>query len=242
MFGHGYSVAALAALLGTEPDATKRQRLLDAVVRGVRFLAQTQSRRGGWTYLPDGGDEASVTTTQLQALDVARRVEVPVAASMVERAIAYLAACQNDDGGIRYGLGAGSESRASLTAAALCASSSFASAEETVLPGLRRYFEAFGGEAFDTTGDARPVSASGGFDKTAFDYYAAFYLTQAAARFDSPPLRTVAKRLQTQLVAIQNPDGAFPDGMWGRGLDPVYAAAMATATLSWPDRLLPAFG
>ena len=48
--------------------ATRPRRSID---KAVKLTAEGQSGAGGWTYIPGGGDEGSVTVTQVQALRAA---------------------------------------------------------------------------------------------------------------------------------------------------------------------------
>src|SRR5262245_13760502 len=71
MHGHGFSLLFLATVYGMETDPAARERLAPAIRRGIRLIDASQSPVGGWTYTPGGGDEGSVTVTQIQALRAA---------------------------------------------------------------------------------------------------------------------------------------------------------------------------
>src|SRR5207249_9226733 len=77
------------------------------------------SAYGGWTYVPGGGDEGSVTVTQIQALRAAQNAGFTVPKGTIEAAVKYLELCRNPDGGIVYSYASGGESRLAISAAAI---------------------------------------------------------------------------------------------------------------------------
>ena len=71
-----------------------------------QWIERAQSSAGGWIYTPDsGGDEGSVTVTQVQALRACRMAGIVVDKKTIDRAVDYIKKCQNPDGGISYSLG-----------------------------------------------------------------------------------------------------------------------------------------
>src|SRR4051812_23741219 len=66
MYGHGFGLLFLASVYGMETDEKTRTRLHTIIENGIDLTCKAQSN-GGWTYVPGGGDEGSVTITQMQA-------------------------------------------------------------------------------------------------------------------------------------------------------------------------------
>ena len=71
MHGHGFALMFLACVYGMITKEALRQKVQAAVRKAVTLTSQGQSLHGGWTYIPGGGDEGSVTVTQVQALRAA---------------------------------------------------------------------------------------------------------------------------------------------------------------------------
>src|SRR3954470_20957157 len=118
MYGHGFGLLFLSSVYGMETDEKVRKRLATIITNGIDLTCKAQMR-GGWTYVPGGGDEGSVTITQMQALRAAQNAGFSVPKGTVEAATKYLEQCQNPDGGIVYSLGGGGESRVAISAAAI---------------------------------------------------------------------------------------------------------------------------
>ena len=64
---------------------------------------RTQNDEGGWRYQPRPQDaDLSVTVCQVMALRAARNAGFAVPKATIDRALDYVKACQNPDGGFRY--------------------------------------------------------------------------------------------------------------------------------------------
>ena len=89
------------------------------MVGGVNLTARGQSAAGGWTYIPGGGDEGSVTVTQVQALRAAQNsgFDVPKGRSKKQCAIWNAAARRREAFAIRWAPAA--EPRLPISAAAM---------------------------------------------------------------------------------------------------------------------------
>ena len=88
--------------------------------RAIELTARSQSAAGGWLYTPDaGGDEGSVTVTQVQGLRACRNVGLAVPKRVIDNAMSYLDRSANPDGGVRYQVGDTGPSRPAITAAAV---------------------------------------------------------------------------------------------------------------------------
>jgi len=119
MYGHGFTMLFLAQIMGMEEDKERFNRIRWVLRQGVELTERSQSGLGGWLYTPDmGGDEGSVTVTQVQALRAARNAGVAVPKKVIDRAMGYLEKSVQPDGGIAYRVGM-TGSRPPITAAAV---------------------------------------------------------------------------------------------------------------------------
>jgi len=127
MYGHGFSMLFLAQCYGTEINREYEEKLRNVLDKAVNLTVRAQSdlgkqhnNAGGWIYTPNGGgDEGSVTVTQLQALRACRNAGIKVPKTTIDRAVAYLKYCQNGDGGISYSAQSRGGSRPAISAAAV---------------------------------------------------------------------------------------------------------------------------
>ena len=119
MHGHGFALMFLAIAFGMEPREAQRQKIKEAVDKGILLTARGQSRAGGWSYTPASGDEGSVTVTQVQALRAANNGGFNVPRGTIEEAVRYLERCRTSEGGICYSLGSGGGPRPSISSAAV---------------------------------------------------------------------------------------------------------------------------
>src|SRR5690606_3804853 len=86
MYGHGFGTMFLAQIYGMEEDVQRQQQIHDVLSKAVKLTARSQSRAGGWLYTPDsGGDEGSVTITQVQALRACRNAGITVPSETIKR-------------------------------------------------------------------------------------------------------------------------------------------------------------
>lgn len=120
MYGHGFGMLFLAEAHGMEPDPVRQERIARVLERAVVLTGRSQSADGGWLYTPEsGGDEGSVTVTQIQGLRAARNAGIKVPKTIIDKAIAYIVKSANKDGGIRYQARGAGEARPPITAAAV---------------------------------------------------------------------------------------------------------------------------
>lgn len=222
MYGHGFSMLFLSQLYGMTEDEVRSEQIKEVLERGVVLTGRAQSDPGGWIYTPDGGgDEGSVTITQVQALRSCRTAGVAVPKEIIDRAMKYLADSQNSDGGIRYSLRQrGGGSRAPITAAAvLC----WYNAGEYANPLAKRAMEY-------SKDKIKPSSTQGGHD-----YYAHFYFSQAIYVGSDAYWDEYFPKRRDFLLTQQQPDGSW----YGDGVGDVYGTAVALVTLQLPYNLLP---
>jgi hypothetical protein len=141
MHGHGFATMFLACAYGEAEDKEQQQKLEKAVKKAVEFTGKAQINRkhsaggktidiGGWGYTSaqenGGGDEGSITVTQLQALRAARNSGIAVSKEVMDKAMAFLEVCTTPNGGLIYsyanGQAVNGSERPPITAAAVACS------------------------------------------------------------------------------------------------------------------------
>lgn len=224
MFGHGFATMFLASVFGMEEDVAKQQRLQTTLQRAVRLIESSQSAAGGWYYTPGANDdEGSVTVTQLQALRACRLAGIQVDARTIARAVDYLRRCQNDDGGIRYRLGAPGESRPAITAAGITALYSVGVYDDQeFVDRAHRFCQRHLQVRIDTTGHHA---------------YAQHYWSQALYQRGGREWDDYYPKIAAWLLERQAKDGSWD----GDGVGRVYGTAIALQILQLPLALVPIY-
>jgi hypothetical protein len=238
MYGHGFSMLFLAQCYGMDLSPEYEARLKTALEKAVQITAKAQSdlgkqlnNAGGWTYTPGGGDEGSVTVTQLQALRACRNVGIKVPKSTIDRAVAYLKHCQMPNGGICYSAQSRGDSRPAISAAAVAC---FYAA------GV--YDRASGGQGEEAQmveklvsyckGTVRPGSGGDGHA-----FYTQYYMSQAMYQRGGKDWHEYYPQLKRWLLSTQAPDGSWN----GDGVGTTYGTAMACVMLQLPYGYLPIY-
>lgn len=222
MYGHGFSMLFLSQLVGVTEDDDKARELQEILGDAVQLTGRAQSRLGGWIYTPDsGGDEGSVTITQVQALRSCRNMGIAVPKQVIDKSMEYLAISQNSDGGIRYTASQqGGPSRVPISAAALMC---WYNAGEYDNPRAKKALE-FCKEKL------RPNLREHGHD-----FYAHLYWAQALYVSSDPDWASYYEKRKEYLLVQQLPDGAWV----GDGVGDVYGTAIALIILQLPYNTLP---
>lgn len=219
MYGHGFATLMLGEIYGMTRDA----RVREALIKAVRLIATTQNEEGGWRYQPVPYQaDISVTICQVMALRSARNAGISVPKETVDRAIAYVRACQNPgDGGFRYMLNSGGS--AFPRTAAGVASLYYAGVyeDESLDRGLRFLLN-----------HKRGAKGSG----AGHYFYGHYYAAQAMFLAGGEHWAEWFPWIREQLLGSQTPDGAWPSAH-GES----YGTAMALLVLQVPNRLLPIF-
>ncbi|MBY0457654.1 MAG: terpene cyclase/mutase family protein [Gemmataceae bacterium] len=100
---HAHALLFLACAYDTDDD-DRRKRLAKLIERGVSFLAERQTARGGWGYAApreaSNYDDTPSTTTALQALLAARKAGFDVPPAAVDRGFGYLTKATDARGGV----------------------------------------------------------------------------------------------------------------------------------------------
>ncbi|RME36795.1 MAG: prenyltransferase [Planctomycetota bacterium] len=217
MYGHGFATLFLAEVYGMSPDPRVRETLRKA----VRLIVRTQNDEGGWRYQPVRNDaDLSVTVCQVMALRAARNAGVYVDREVIEKAIDYVRASQNPDGGFRYMLNSGGSAFA-RSAAGIAALQYAGVYEGEILERGLSYLKRF----------TPPHEQSVGHY-----FYGHYYAAQAMYLAGERHWRRWWPAVRDELIARQAEDGS-----WRGQAGQEYGTAMALIILQMPNRLLPIF-
>jgi len=225
MYGHGFGTLFLAQAYGAEQDVDLQKDIYRVLSRAVMLTARSQSPDGGWLYTPDANsDEGSVTITQIQALRACRNAGIKVPKSTIDRAVAYIAKCANNDGGISYSLRNRGRSRPAITAAAIA-----------VLYNAGAYDSPIAHRAIDYM--KRLLEGEGGGSRVFSGHrcYATLYLAEAMYLSGEQNWRWFFTQHRDNLLNQQNANGSWP----GDNVGEVYGTAMTLLVLQLPYRYLP---
>jgi hypothetical protein len=216
MYGHGFSTTFLAEVFGTEEDERRQQDLHRVLTQAVKLIARAQSTYGGWIYTPtSGGDEGSVTVTQMQALRACRNAGVVVPIDTVNKAVQYIVKSANADGSIRYSLRGSSGGRPPITAAAVA-----------VLYSAGKYDDPIATKALAY---AKRTISIGGHGAGHY-FYAHLYLAQALYFEGGRDWTEYYQAMAKNLIRQQARDGSWS----GDGVGTTYGTAIALIILQLP--------
>ena len=224
MYGHGFSLLYLASVYGMEEDAQRQQKLHGVLTRAVKLIERAQAGAGGWIYTPDsGGDEGSVTVTQVQALRACRMGGIIVDKKTIDRAVDYIKKCQNPDGGISYSLGSRGASRPAISAAGVA-----------VLYNAGVYDD----QPFvDKAMKYVMKNVSPTTDSTGHHFYTQLYFAQALYQRGGKDWDDYLAKIGPWLVRTQKKDGSWE----GDGVGAIYGTAIALTILQLPFALVPIY-
>lgn len=229
MHGQGYALLALTQAVGMYGDSEpERQRIHDAIRRGVALIQASQGLQGGWFYEAriSAAHEGSITVCMIQALRAAKDAGFAVDTGVIDKALEYMRKSQDEvSGRFKYSLGSDQMSWA-LTAAAL-----------STLNALGEYDGAMHQAGFDALVREDPFLSDHKTDQ--FLLYGAFYAAQSYWAHRDPRLfRQWWPEYVAWAANLQRPDeGFFPNGQYGS----IYATAIVTLTLQVPLGYLPLF-
>jgi squalene cyclase len=225
MHGHGLAMLFLAECLGVEEDAQRLARIRVVLERAVELTARSQSAAGGWLYTPDsGGDEGSVTVTQVQGLRAARNAGVAVPKRVIDNAMRYIENSANEDGGIRYQVSDRGPSRPAITAAAVAC---YFNAGLYDHPHARRALQ-----FAERTLSPRQAEAARYFGHY---YYAQLYMAQVMYLAGEEKWQSYFPLMRDLLVEKQETDGSWI----GDHVGPTYGTSIALIILQLPYKNLP---
>jgi len=214
MYNHGLSSLMLAEVLGE----TGSQEVRDTLQKAVDLIVNTQNRRGGWRYQPRiADDDLSVTVMQVMALRAARNVGIDVPSETIDRAVAYVKTCANQDGGFAYTPGGGSGfSRTGAGVCSLQVCGHYDAPE--IKPGL---------EYLLAHKDDKSIS---------FYYYGLYYSSYGMYQTGGQYWEVWYKDVSRKLLALQKKDGS-----WRGEAGSDYGTAVAALVLAIPYRYLPIY-
>jgi len=216
MYGHGFSTTFLAEVFGTEEDERRQQDLHRVLTQAVKLTARAQSSYGGWIYTPtSGGDEGSVTVTQMQALRACRNAGIVVPVETVSKAIKYIVGSANSDGSIRYSMRGSSGGRPPITAAAVA-----------VLYSAGKYDDPVATKALAYAKRTISVGGQGG----GHYFYSHLYLAQALYFEGGRDWTEYYDAMAKSLLRSQARDGSWN----GDGVGTTYGTAIALIILQLP--------
>jgi hypothetical protein len=228
MYDQGIVTLALAEAMGVELDPARRQRMHGELVKAVKVILDAQAVQkpephpGGWRYVPAAPDsDISLSGWNALALRAGQDVGVEVPKEAVQKAVGYVLRCYNaGEKGFSYQPGGAAQ--VGPTGIGVLSLYLLDGATRPELAEANKFLV------------ARPVN-----DGTPFQYYAMYYVTQAAYQAGGETWAAVSKATFERLLPRQGKEGAWPKSEQEPG--ETYATAMAVLTLSVPYRLLPAY-
>lgn len=226
MYGHGFALLFLSCVYGMETDARTRARIEEVVAGAIKLTSSAQSPAGGWTYTPGGGDEGSVTVTQMQALRAAHNAGFTVPRATVEEAVRYLERCRAPGGGIRYSYGSGGEARLPISAAAIACLYSAGEYDSPLANDCLRF-------VYDRFREHKDNFSKG----AGHDYYTHLYASQAFYQAGDDYWDAYFPAARDQILKQQQDDGHWD----GDGVGPVYGTSIALVVLQLPYKFLPIY-
>lgn len=238
MHGHGYAMLFLSQVYGLADGSGSidMEELKLNLTRAARLSEKSQTRDGGWNYQPQSTyDEGSVTITQVQALRAVRNSGIRVNLNTIKKAIEYVNKVTNANGQTRYSLrGGGGNTRATLTAAAMCAMTYLGEYNNPKIPkGLKFLLEGYK----PGTGPNQPSQAAWG---QWWFFYGNYYGTVAMYQAGGNYWRQWWPAVRSVLIKSQNADGSWTNGE-SRNYGTGFGTGLALITLQLPYRYLPIF-
>jgi hypothetical protein len=224
MHGHGFAMLALGEAYGMEQDTSRQNTIRGVLERAIKLTGGSQSALGGWLYQPNsGGDEGSVTVTQIQGLRSCRNAGIKVPKTIIERACDYIKKSQQSDGGIAYRVGM-SGTQPPITAAAVAVMYSAGEYENDVAHKCLDYC-------------VKQVKSNPGIFDQGHKFYAMLYLSQAMYLSSEDNWKMYFPRTRDDLLRTQNEAGAWH----GDGVGDTYGTAIGLMVLQLPYGNLPIF-
>jgi hypothetical protein len=224
MYGHGFSLLFLSSVYGMETDAAKREQIGRVIKKGILLTASAQSAFGGWIYTPGGGDEGSVTVTQMQGLRAAHDAGFKVPKGTIENAVKYLENCRTSEGGIKYSIYSGDDTRLPITAAAVACLYSAGEYDSPLAESCLKYVH-------------RQFKANGSEFQSGHYFYLHLYASQAFYQAGDEYWNDYYPKARDNLIAKQGADGQWP----GDGVGPVFGTSLAAILLQLPYKFLPVY-
>ena len=228
MYGHGFATLFVGEAYGMtagSPDDPFARELHDSLIRATRLILRSQNDEGGWRYNPVPFDaDVSVTICQVMALRSVRNAGLEVPRDTIDRAVEYVRACQNPDGGFSYRLSTRGASAWPRTAAGIAA-----------LFYAGEYDDDRAEEGLDYL--VRTALPGTGRASSAHLYYGHYYAAQAMFLAGGEHWGRWWPAMRGELLSTQLDSGLWEDN----SVNDVYGASMALICLQMPKRYLPIF-
>jgi hypothetical protein len=243
MYSHAFAALFLAEVYGM----TRRQDVRAGLQKSVNLIVDSQNAEGGWRYKPFAREsDMSITVCQVLALRSARNVGITVPGSTIRAAEIYVERSAVQDGqgyrqrGFRYGamLEEGGafryqllpHSRATfpLTAAGVTTLYAAGNYDHPLIPPALDYLD----------GNLDEFNRAWGSDGHYFFYYGHYYAVQAYYVTGGSRWKLYFRRMRSELLAMQRPNGAWP---CETGPGEAFGTAVATLILQIPFQYLPIF-
>lgn len=217
MYGHGFATLFLAEVYGM----TNRPQTRETLRRAIRLIVNTQNDEGGWRYQPVRNDaDLSVTICQIMALRAARNSGIYIDKNVIDKAIEYVKASQNPDGGFRYMINSGGSAFARSAAGVAALQYAGIYGGEEIERGLE-YIKRFTPPKEQTVGHF---------------FYGHYYSAQAMFLAGDKYWQQWWPAIREELLRKQ-----APEGFWRGQAGQEYGTAMAMIILQMPNRLIPIF-
>ena len=225
MYGHGFSLMFLASAYGMETEPKTRESMRRVIEKAIDLTGRGQSPIGGWTYVPGGGDEGSVTVTQIQGLRAAQNAGFTVPKGVIEEAVRYLERCKTPEGGIQYAFNSPSGPRLAISAAAIA-----------TLYNAGEYDSKLADDCMNFVWKQFKESKE---DWNAFGhgFYAHLYASQAFYQAGDEYWDDYFPGARDKIIKMQASNGSWN----GDGIGPVYGTAVALTILQLPYKFLPIY-
>ena len=225
MYGHGFSMLFLSECYGMETDERLRTKLKKILIEAIHLTARGQSGLGGWTYNPGGGDEGSVTVTQMQGLRAANNAGFSVPKATIDEAVKYLERCKTAEGGIQYSYGSGGETRLPISAAAIATLYNAGEYDSRLADSCMAYvWKRFTAQKEFTKGEGH-------------DFYTHLYAAQAFYQAGDKYWDEYFPTAREQIMKMQQADGSWT----GESVGPVYGTGISLIILQLPYKFLPIY-
>ena len=240
MQGHGLATLFLAGACQGEQDDVRRKKLIDVLVRAVKYIGKAQSSQGGWydTSKVEGHDLATIAATaiQIQALQAAENAGIPVPNAAINDCQEYLKMALTKEEKAKPGQ---TGKRATDTAAALAC-------RGNVVPFARgngnKEQEELREKWFKFCQAEIPIGRDSKFGRDEFAHYyyaqAVFNSTEAGNKSAIEAWNAYRAAMFDHLQSSQNKDGSWPAAEV-LGVGQVYATAVWCIVLQLDKRSHP---
>jgi len=229
MFSHAFSTTSFACIYGEIINPELEEIVKKIITDDIALIVDAQDDSGGWYYSPnDQLNEGSVTITQIQALRACRDAGFNVPYETVRKAILYITACQQEDGGIAYG-SRSIGSQPALTAAAIAVMYNSGEYDSEIVDGCYRYLQAR---------EQGRIENPDYFGNVNYHwFYENFYLSQVKWHIGGAAWNTYFPQLRDELLERRRAGGCWNGDFQGR----IYGTALAVMILSMPYENIPLF-